>query len=204
MIRATKPTRTCITVHHCSTRDAIKNTYTVVIYGVRIFTTATKSPDVLTEWIDGVTKDKTDLRNVGLEFEFDTRTTRISTVQLFFGNRCLVFQLDKNSGLPAALQRFLCDHEYIFVAIHLGTKMEMLKWQFSFEGKVRGTDLSVYAPFVGDEKLKDLNSMVVLEEVECDWDRLPEKLTVAQVHYACLDAFFNIHILYGGAHNIPY
>ncbi|KAL8505424.1 hypothetical protein ACS0TY_016600 [Phlomoides rotata] len=168
--------------------------YAVDILGNTIFTTVTKIPDAVAEWINKLKPDNNTLRrHVGFEVEYeDTDHTRIGTLQLCLANSCLILQVPHGrSPCPPSLAQFLGDPANAFISADIQNKMTMLKQQLPFAEQVHCLDLSdlrAIDPPPTDQK-KTLLGLIALDAQ--DWGRLLD-LSATQVQYACLDAFLNL------------
>lgn len=185
------PTRETAIVPYPEVVGANKKCYDVVMLGETIFTTVTKHPDAVKEWIDAV-------KTVHLSFEIEyTNTTGswlyVGTVQLCDGIRCLVLQLDKlkeGTRLPPSLDKLLGNFNYSFFGDRkIKFKLDLLRSQFPFSFYVNSMMFENKEENVGF-KYGKLNSIGLEEE---DWTR-PYELSQQQVHYACADAFLNYYI----------
>ncbi|PHU06168.1 hypothetical protein BC332_26990 [Capsicum chinense] len=145
-----------------------------------VLTTVTSDADKVTAWINEIEyvhRRRLNRLIVGLDIEWrpnsgSNQQNPVATLQLCVGRRCLIFQLLYCQYIPYALTEFLSNPRYAFAGV----------------GEVGG-----------NAGLKTLCGVVLGREMEKPghvtmgrWDN--EWLDMAQVQYACVDAFVSFEI----------
>ncbi|KAL9232678.1 hypothetical protein vseg_007760 [Gypsophila vaccaria] len=191
------PPRTTITKDY-TTATTKTTTYNVTYLDHDIVTTVTKSPTVVTSWINHI-KSIHQPTIVGLDTESQNP---ISTLQLCVSNNCLIYQLTHSRDIPSSLQNFLNDPNWVFSGV--GVKSDVKQLAKDCGLVVAATmDVSRKAADMGKVRmnagLKEVTKTVLGWEIEkcknvtmSQWDN--EVLDDVQVMYACLDAFVSYHI----------
>ncbi|CAK9322788.1 unnamed protein product [Citrullus colocynthis] len=173
-----------------------------------ILTLLTTSPSMVDEWISETLAIRTPPLIVGLDIEWrpDNRSydNPVATLQLCIGRRCLILQLIHTPEIPKSLFEFLENESFTFVGVGIDEDAEKLNCDYGLKLGKR-VDLRNLAESVtgrGDLKnagLKRLVKEVLGKEIEkpkrvtlSRWDQ--QWLTLNQVKYACIDAFFSFEI----------
>ncbi|RZC64653.1 hypothetical protein C5167_008345 [Papaver somniferum] len=89
--------------------------YTVQFNGVNIVTTVTNS----SLFIDSVLNEFRSKRVIGLDIEWNSAspTSKVATLQLCHGNRCIIIQLLHLDFIPNSLKNLLSDRSVNFVGV---------------------------------------------------------------------------------------
>ncbi|KAK1441478.1 hypothetical protein QVD17_07399 [Tagetes erecta] len=146
---------------------------------------------------------------VGLDIEWRPNRSRyvqnpVATIQLCVGRRCLIFQFLYAHSIPQSLVNFLANPWYTFTGV--GIRNDAMKLEHDYNLVIsRMEDLRTLAADVYGMRelkyvgLKSLTLMVLGIEMNkpkgvtmSRWDN--QWLSLAQVHYACVDAFLSFEI----------
>ncbi|GFP94659.1 werner syndrome-like exonuclease [Phtheirospermum japonicum] len=128
----------------------------------------------------------------------------VATLQLSVGKYCLVFQILRSRRIPNELKEFLGDPNHTFVGVGVQNDVKMLWADYGLKvAKTR--ELGLWAAIeldrheLGKAGLKALTKEVLGVEMEkpksitmSRWDK--RELSLSQVGYACLDAYFSFEI----------
>lgn len=185
-------------------------TYDVNFFSTTIFTTVTRDPTVVSQWIsdfDSYHSLGPDSPIVGLDIEWRpfnaSYQNPTATLQLCSGGRCLIYQLIHTPCIPRALTDFLSNTNITFVGVGITSDMRRLSNDYGIGGSAK--DLGPLASQVYGRNdwatagLAKLAREILQIEMEkprnvtmSRWDN--RRLTVAQVQYACVDAFVSLEI----------
>lgn len=188
--------------------------YNVVVDDVSFETWVTRCPATVEKWIRG-TENRNHRRLhrliVGLDIEWRPNTryredNPVAILQLFVSRRCLIYQLQKADKIPKDLKNFLKNPNYTFVGVGIQNDKQKLYRDYSLE-VTKTTDLREMAahelgdPDLRNAGLKKLAKVILRKDVDhknqlkmtrSDWDN--DRLSIAQVLYACLDAYLSFAI----------
>ncbi|PIN25059.1 DNA helicase [Handroanthus impetiginosus] len=179
-------------VDHELTYDT-QNTYSVLFFGDSILTTVTHDGAIASQWISDVEfihRHHLQCLIVGLDVEWCSSyygciSNPVATLQLSIGDRCLIFQLIHCSSIPSSLVNFLANPNYTFVGVGIKQdleKLESLAAEAYGRKELKNAGVKVLARVVMGKEV-DKPKEVTLSR----WDN--QRLTPAQVQYACVDAF---------------
>ena len=201
-----------ITIHDHELGLDTHNYYDVTFFNDKINTLVTATPYYVNQWISRIERiHSRRLHNlvVGLDIEWrpnqnTNMENQVAVLQLCVGRRCLIFQIMHAHFTPKSLLKFLSNPNYIFVCVGVNNDVSKL-WR-DYRIKVgRTADLRALAvqAFNANELktagLKGLTRWVLGKDFAkpkyvtmSRWDN--GWLTLAQVQYACVDAFLSFEI----------
>ncbi|PIN25644.1 DNA helicase [Handroanthus impetiginosus] len=165
----------------------------VLFFGDSIITTVTHNDAIASRWISDVEfihRHHLQRLIVGLDVEWRSSyygyiSNPVATLQLSVGDRCLIFQLIHCSSIPSSLVNFLANPNYTFVGVGIKQdleKLESLAAEAYGRKELKNAGVKVLARVVMGKEV-DKPKEVTLSR----WDN--QRLTPAQVQYACVDAF---------------
>ncbi|KAF8398125.1 hypothetical protein HHK36_017050 [Tetracentron sinense] len=176
--------------------------FEVTLFNDHIETLVTHTPSMVDTWIadtEYIHRHRLNNLIVGLE-------NPVAILQLCVGRRCLIFQLLRlpSPSIPPSLASFLNNRDYSFVGVGIGRDVQKLMVDHGLRVS-RSFDLRRLAARVLNMSelrhagLRRLAREVLEKDVEkptevtlSGWDS--EFLTLAQVQYACVDAFLSFEI----------
>ncbi|KAI3836532.1 hypothetical protein MKX03_031398 [Papaver bracteatum] len=174
-----------------------KTTHTVRFNGVNIVTTVTNSPSV----INSVLWEFRSESLIGLDIEWDSAspTSKVATLQLCHGSRCIIIQLLSLNSIPRSLRRLLSDQSITFVGVGITEDIAKLDRDYGLKCW-SGTELGSLADEVSGTKqflragLKSLMHQIVGLRMEkpahvtrSNWGL--KTLNTEQIKYGTIDAY---------------
>ncbi|KAJ9555012.1 hypothetical protein OSB04_009626 [Centaurea solstitialis] len=193
-------------------RDGVTEYDVIVDDDVSFKTSVTRSPSKVKKWIIGIeNRNHRRLHRliVGLDIEWRPNTERgeqnpVAILQLFVGKTCLIYQIQR-ADINTILT-FLKNPNYTFVGVGIENDKQKLFRDYGLEvTKVEDLrEMAAYELADPDLKKAGLNKLaeVVLRKNAdygkrlkvrmSDWDN--DRLSDAQVLYACLDAYVSFAI----------
>lgn len=185
--------------------EASHRTYLLQFFDSQVLVTVTSSAAVARRWVHHVRYNHSRrVRSGRLVVGLETQWRRAvpagpaAVLQLCIGHRCLVFQLSCCPDVPEALKNFLADARVSFAGVGAADSTRRLGCRglrvanarevrrlaaFKYGGDWRDTAMEKLAHLV-------LAHRVVRESGAMDWsDWESPVLTMAQVMYACVDAY---------------
>ncbi|XP_034197777.1 Werner Syndrome-like exonuclease, partial [Prunus dulcis] len=192
----------------CNTHDL----YRVDFFNDYIKILVTHTPSKLRSWIQKIKylhRYRLHKLIVGLDVEWRPSFTKgitnpVATLQLCVGHSCLIFQLRYAPRLPKCLFDSLGDPRFTFVGVGIGEDVRKLMDDYGLV-EANFVDLRVleargYGWSVPQNlSLKDMAEEVLGQEFQkpktittSHWDK--PCLSLAQVKYACVDAFVSFEI----------
>ena len=183
--------------------------YDVISYHDHILTTVTRRGTDVDQWINDIMikhREQLDKLVIGIDTEWCLNATKsIAILQLCVGHRCLIFQLLHADEIPASLYAFLNNANFTFVGVGVEHDVRKLSEYRELHVGGRTMDLRHEAALIYDDDeikcmgLKGLAKKVLNMEMEkprditlSRWDDV--SLSLAQIEYACLDAFVSFEI----------
>ncbi|KAF8398118.1 hypothetical protein HHK36_017043 [Tetracentron sinense] len=172
----------------------------------------THTPSMVDSWITNIEylhHHRLNSLIVGLDLQWrpsfgPTTQNPAAILQLCVGRNCLIFQLLHSPTIPPSLSNFLNNPDYTFVGVGIGEDVQKLLVDHGLQVS-RTVDLRSLAASVlnrmdlDNAGLRRLAREVLEKDVErptritlSGWDS--ESLTLAQVQYACVDAFLSFEI----------
>ncbi|KAG6430964.1 hypothetical protein SASPL_109038 [Salvia splendens] len=192
---------------HCEQPSA---SYNVAFSGDVVYTTVTRDPAAVSQWIRDVTSLYGHRLTVGLDIEWRPNHNRgeqnpAATLQLCVGRCCLIYQLIHSPYFPVHLIQFLSYSDHNFAGIGVKSDVRKLERDHRIGYGAKTVDLGKLAAEVYKMKelknagLKNMARFVLGKEMEkpksvtrSRWD--DRRLTADQVHYACIDAYVSFEI----------
>ncbi|KAB1222804.1 Werner Syndrome-like exonuclease [Morella rubra] len=192
--------------------DNTYNLYVVSLDSDDVLTLVTHSPSMVDSWISDIYRIHSRRLHrlvVGLDVEWRPSFNRhvqnpVATLQLCVGRRCLIFQIVRAPYFPDSLIEFLGDGSFTFVGVGIESDVEKLLDDYELEvaNVVDLRDLVEEEWGIRELRnagLKQLAWEVLGKDIQkprrvtlSRWDN--ERLSHAQVQYACLDAFLSFEI----------
>nr|XP_043616111.1 Werner Syndrome-like exonuclease [Erigeron canadensis] len=203
---------TTITIVDHDIPETTHDRYTVELYDNTILTLVTDTPSFVDEWISEIERihhRRLDNLIVGLDVEWRPSFSKhvrypVATLQLCVGRRCLIFQIYYSRYIPQSLVDFLSNPNYTFTGVGIHEDIEKLKNDYDLEVE-NVSDLTTLAVQVYNDRDLYGSGLTKLANWVCGmdihkpktittshWDK--EWLSLAQVKYACVDAFLSFEI----------
>ncbi|KAL7585139.1 3'-5' exonuclease [Lactuca sativa] len=188
------------------------DTFEVTFFEDTVLPIVTKTPSIVDVWVTRIEhkyRRRPHSLVVGVDVEWRPNLIRsyenpVATLQLCVGRRCLIFQLLFSPTMPQSLKNFLRNPSYTFVGVGINNDVEKLmqNWNLEVANTADIGDLAAEEYGMRNLRnagLKGLTRRVLGKELikpqnvtMSDWD--DERLTLAQVQYACIDAFLSYKI----------
>ncbi|KAI3941091.1 hypothetical protein MKW92_027623 [Papaver armeniacum] len=179
--------------------------YTVQHLGDNIVTTLTNSSSL----IDSVLREFRSKRVIGLDIEWNSASpdSKVATLQLCHGSRCIIIQLLYLDFIPNSLRNLLSDRSITFVGVGITQDIARLDrdyglkcWAGNELGALsdrfygRATHLNGGAEFASTmHKLFELPVEKPVNVARSDWSK--NILSTEQIKYATIDAY--VYFEYG-------
>ncbi|KAL4557078.1 hypothetical protein LXL04_035248 [Taraxacum kok-saghyz] len=192
--------------------DGTNNLYDVNFFEETILTLVTSTPSYVDMWITDIERlHRHSLSSliVGLDVEWRPNYCRdcknpVATLQLCVGRSCLIFQILHSPIIPWSLCNFLRNPSYTFSGVGIDEDVKKLTEDY-YLVVANTVDLRLIAAAkyrvkqLKNAGLKELTRRVIGKNMSkpkavtmSSWDN--QRLTPAQVMYACIDAFVSFEI----------
>ncbi|XP_042516158.1 uncharacterized protein LOC122090583 [Macadamia integrifolia] len=178
-------------------------TFTVNIFGNKVYTTVTRRASVVRKWIYKIRYDhrfRRDRLVVGLGVQWrPPMSNKVATPQLCVGRQCLIFQIIHSNSIPLVLMRFLANDFITFVGVRNQIDSYLLRRDYNLAVD-RVLELGSVADFLRGASMETMASEILdfhgIKKPRwigrSDWDNW--WLSKDQVQYACVDAHLSLEI----------